>query len=151
MNTGEAEAAPSLKLSFFNPAYDAVPGNDGFMTLIFEPYWNQPGHENTSTPPPTGDWSTYTVNLDNGLLWSNGGFGTSNSAGGGGPSNKTLSEWESTLDPAFLDAHLVALTIGVGTYNLGQVGYFDKVVLSGTTADNTYDFRQSPFPPPSHW
>ena len=37
---GNQAAAPSLKLAFWNEDYDAVEDQDGYVELIYEPYWN---------------------------------------------------------------------------------------------------------------
>jgi hypothetical protein len=140
---GALEDAPALKLSFLNLGY----AGDGYVTLIFEPYWNQPGFEGTSYATPAGDWSTYSISLDSGLFWQTGGFGQSNSAGG--PPLKTLNEWVSTFDSGFSSASMVALTVGLGTYNPSEVGYVDNVKISGTLVDGTSDFDVAPVPVPA--
>lgn len=130
-------AAPSLKLSFFNPTYAATPGNDGFVTLIYEQYWQ------TGTPTPTpGSWTTADIDFDNGLFWGNGGFGVA--SGAGGPPLRTLSGWLAAFNSAFGDAQLTTLSVGVGTYNQSQIGYFDDVQIShrfGNGYSASYNFE----------
>lgn len=138
--SGNAFAAPTIKLAFFLTPCTSGDG-DCFFQLIYEPTWNQPGQEGTSQAVPTGDWTTANIDQDNGLFWSTGGFGSINS--GGGPPLRTLADWVANLDPAFLDASLVGVAVGVGTYNQDQVGYFDGVSLVTTgpiATDTTWDF-----------
>ncbi len=136
---GNAFAAPSLKLAVFGSHPD-----DGFVTLIYEPTWNQPGNEGSSTAVPTDQWTDVSIDADTGLFWQTGGFGQSNSFGG--PPLKTLSDWSTTFDSQFLDAELVAISMGVGTFNQGQEGYFDDVQIAGTDADAKYNFEPIPTP-----
>lgn len=129
-------AAPAIKLSFFNA------NTNGFSTLIYEPTWNQPGQEGTSQLVPTGDWIDVAITEDSGLFWTSGGFGEANSFGG--PPLRTLDEWEDTFTSDFLDADLVAISVGVGSFNPVQVGYFDDVRVShdsGSGFDKQYDFE----------
>lgn len=138
-------AAPSIKLTFL--------GNhqvDGFVTLVYEPSWNQPGNEGASTAVPTGDWVTVTIDEDTGLFWGTGGFGQPNTAGG--PPLMTLEDWATAFDAEFLDASLISVAVGVGTFNQGQVGYFDDVRIrhgSGEGYDVTYDFEVAAVPEPA--
>jgi hypothetical protein len=49
-----------------------------------------------------------------------------------------------TADAAdFANAHIVGLSVGVGSYNPGQIGYFDNVSLQSTAGglDTVYDFQ----------
>jgi hypothetical protein len=135
---GNAASAPSLKLTFLNSTYASTPGNDGFVTLVYEPYWNSGGTVATDT------WLTDSMDATNGLFWANGGFGQAN--GAGGPPLHTLSQWltafDSTSSGAFSQASLLEVRIGMGSYQPDQIGYFDKVVINGTAqADTTYDFE----------
>lgn len=138
-------AAPSLKLEFFNPVCDETIGGDCFATLVYEPTWNGPT-STSSTPvssnPPVDTWTTVNINQNSGLFWTTGGFGAPNTAGG--PPIKTLGQWLSALTPDFGDAFLTKVSIGVGSFNQGQIGYFDDVRISGTNADATYDFDPAP-------
>lgn len=138
--SGNAFAAPTLKLTFFlNPCTSG--DGDCFVQLVYEPTWNQPGQEGTSQLVPTGDWVSPAIDQDTGLFWSTGGFGSVNSAGG--PPLRTLADWVSNLDPAFLDASLVGISVGVGTFNQDQIGYFDGVGLVATgpiATDTVWDF-----------
>ncbi len=135
---GNAAAAPSLKLTFFNAAYSAIPGNDGFVSLIYEQYLQSPSFPN----PATGVWTDVDIDFNNGLFWNNGGFGQPSSAGG--PPVRTLSQWLSTFDSGFSAANMVSVGMGVGTVNPGQVGYFDDVRINhsfGQGYSARYDFQ----------
>ncbi|EAQ01237.1 hypothetical protein OB2597_04515 [Pseudooceanicola batsensis HTCC2597] len=134
---GTPVAAPSLKLAFDNPTYDAGAGNDGYGQLIFEPYWQGP--TNASITPTQGDWVTETINLNSGKFWNSGMFGVASSAGG--PPNQTITEWAALSDPAFLDANLVGISVGLGSYNPSETGYVDDIRISGTLLDGNYDFE----------
>lgn len=131
---GNAAAAPSLKLSFIG---------GGFGTLVYEPYLNQVGN-------PTPDvWTTETIDADNGLFWWTGGFGQPGS--GGGPPLRTLRDWATLgppdgLDANFLDATLFDISVGVGTFNQGQDGYFDLVSITRDGVNTTWDFEAVPEP-----
>lgn len=126
--SSNAAAAPSIKLRFDNAS------TGGKVTLIYEPYYN-----NGLGSVPTNTWFTDTITADSGLFESNGGFGSTN--GFGGPPLKTLRQWLATLTPDFTLANLSAVIIGEGSYNPSQVGYFDNVRISGTGADDNYDFE----------
>lgn len=117
---GNSAAAPSLKLTFYNAAY----AGDGYVSLVYEAYW-QTG---VAVNPLTGQWTAVDIDFTNGLFWQNGGFGQTNSSGG--PPLKTLSGWSSAFDTGFSAADLVAVGMGVGTYNPGQDDYFDNVRIS---------------------
>ncbi len=80
-----------------------------------------------------------TIDENTGLFWTTGGFGFGNSFGG--PPIKTLAEWRTALSSDFGDADLLAVSVGVGSFNVGQIGYFDNVIIAGTNADASYDFE----------
>ncbi len=147
-NAGQnASAAPALKLTFFNPVCDD-PGSAGdcFGTLVYEPTWNQPGFEGSSVAVPTDTWTSVTITETSGLFWWTGGFGEPNTAGG--PPLRTLADWKTTFTSDFGDSLVAQISIGVGTFNLGQIGYFDDVELShafGGGFSRSWDFE--PLPP----
>lgn len=124
-------AAPSLKLTFSNPGA----AGDGFVTLVYEPYW-QTG---AAVDPTSDQWTNVSIDHDTGLFWQNGGFGQASSAGG--PPLNTLDGWLSTFNADFADASLLAVSMGVGTYNPGQIGYFDNVLISRDGYSAAYDFE----------
>ena len=135
-------AAPALKLVLF-----ASGTGDNFGTLSFEPTFNQPGG---SRAVPLDMWQSFDIDSTTGSGddsiggWSwNGGFETSGVSGGA--PLRSLAEWNtlfSANDPTdYANAQVISLEVGVGTFNLNQVGYFDDVsfsVVGGRSA--TYDF-----------
>lgn len=130
-------AAPSIKLTLSNPGASG----DGYGTLVFEPYWQA-----SPMAPPTPDtWTSVSITSTSGVFWWDGGFGYSNSFGG--PPLKTLAEWAAAFDSDFDDAVLYAVSVGVGTWNQGQTGYFDEVSVSYTGYSAAYNFE--PIPEPS--
>lgn len=135
--TGAVEPAPSFKMQLYNPT--PTQSSDGYMELVFEPYWNQPGSEGTSSAVPAGEWIDYSVDFTNGLLWSTGGFGVTNSAGG--PPLRTLNDWLGTLNPDFGDANLISISLGLGTYTPDQIGYVDNVSVNAGDYAKTFDFE----------
>ncbi len=135
-STGDlnAFAAPAIKLSFLG-----THPTDGFVTLVYEPTWNQPGNEGSSVAVPTDDWTTVSIDGDTGLFWSTGGFGQPNTAGG--PPLLTLNQWLGTFDSEFMAAELVSVSVGVGTFNQGQTGYFDNVTIGTDAGSMNYNFE----------
>ncbi|MGY6634241.1 MAG: PEP-CTERM sorting domain-containing protein [Alkalilacustris sp.] len=138
-DVGAAENAPALKLSFFNPDVTGTGIDSGFVQLIFEPYWNQPGFQGSSRPVPTGEWLDYDIGFESGLFWATGGFGEP--SGAGGPPLRTLAGWLDAFNADFDDAVLFTVAIGVGTNNLNLVSYVDNVTIAGTALDGTFDFE----------
>lgn len=138
-------AAPSIKLTFFNPScVDATnnPSLDCFGALVYEPYQNGFGNN-----PAVDTWNTSALDYYTGLWWWTGGFGSPNQ--GGGPANMTLGQWDtllSSLSTDFSGADLVLVSVGVGSFNQGQVGYFDDVTVSHSSGSYSvsYDFDPGP-------
>lgn len=146
-------AAPALNLTFFNPLCDdPVSANDCFGSLIYEPTWNGP--TSTAATPVSSAvaldvWTQVDIDQGNGLLWWTGGFGQPNSAGG--PPINTLSDWLTLFSSDFGDATLIEVSLGVGTFNQGQIGYFDDVQISHNFAggfSESFDFGPAPALPP---
>lgn len=144
-------AAPSLKLTIFNPTCVApASAGDCFGTLIYEPSWNGPGSTSLtpiSSNPALDTWTTSSIDYNNGLFWWSGGFGQP--SGGGGPPLKTLAEWAAVFSADFPTATLAQIEIGVGSFNQNQLGYVDNVSVShsaGSGYNETFDFE--PLPPP---
>jgi hypothetical protein len=149
-NAGQnLSAAPSIKLTFFNPVCDdPVSAGDCFGTLVYEPTWNQPGSIGSSVLVPTDEWIDVAIDADNGVFWWTGGFGEANSFGG--PPLRTLADWAAVFSSDFGDAELFKVSVGVGTFNQGQIGYFDDVQIvhgSGGGFDRAYDFEPQIGPP----
>jgi hypothetical protein len=142
---GNAFAAPSLKLT----VYTAGGAGDNYGQLVYEPTWNQPGGGSQASPADAWQHLTITPATGggdgdgSGGWWWSGGFEVP--SGAGGPPLRSLAEWATTFaaaDPTdFANARVVQVSVGVGTYNLGQIGYFDRVSITGTSADCTYDFE----------
>lgn len=130
-----AAAAPALKLTFVNEACPS--GGDCFGQLIYEPYWNQ-ANPPSAVNPPIGQWMQVNIDQNSGYFWSSGMFGESNSAGG--PPLRTLAEWLATMNADFGTARLIQVSIGMGTYNPGQIGYFDNVQIVHAGFNESYDF-----------
>jgi hypothetical protein len=123
---------------------------DNYGSLIFEPYWNDPS--GSMAPPPTNAWQNVNITSSTGAgvdsfggWWWNGGF--EEASGAAGPPLRSLAEWVSvfqTKDPIdFANAHVVAVSIGVGTYNQGQIAYFDNVSIYSTagSVSAAYNFE----------
>jgi hypothetical protein len=138
-------AAPALKL-----IVNSTGGTgDNYGTLIYEPYWN------VTTPTPDV-WQNVSIssstggggNDASGGWWWSGGFEIP--SGSGGPPLRSLTEWVAafqTSDPTdFATARVVALGIGEGTYNPGEVSYFDGISYAALGGGQTWDFQAVPEP-----
>lgn len=139
---GNASAAATLKLTFKGSGLFAPS-----LTLVYEPSWNQaiPG---SSINPPVDEWTTASINLEEGVFWATGtGFGAT--AGAGGPPLHTLGEWSNILNSAFQNATLNQISVGIGTYNKDTATYFDHVSITTSGGTTTYDFQHpNPVPEP---
>lgn len=136
---GNMAAAPSIKLAIL-----AVGGaGDNYGQLIYEPYWN-------GGNPATDVWTDVAIDQDTGSgadgsggWWWSGGFEVA--SGAAGPPMRSLAEWAAVFSASdavdFANAHVVGLSVGVGTYNQGQVDYFDNVSVKTGNIDKTYDFE----------
>jgi hypothetical protein len=148
-NAGQnLSAAPSIKLTFFNPVCDETAPIDCFGTLVYEPTWNQPGFEGSSAAVPLDAWTSVAIDDDSGLFWWTGGFGLPNSAGG--PPLMNLADWTNAFSADFADSDLIQVSIGVGSFNQGQIGYFDDVQIThgfDGGFDAWYDFEPAVGPP----
>jgi hypothetical protein len=123
-------------------------GVDCFGTLVYEPTWNQPDLVGSAAAVPLEQWIDVTINADKGVFWWTGGFGQPNTAGG--PPLRTLNEWAAVFSSDFLDSDLLQVSIGVGTFNQGQIGYFDDVeIVHGFDGgyQAVYDFEPAIGPP----
>jgi hypothetical protein len=144
---GNDAAAPSVKIAFWNAAYDAVDGQDGFVQLVYEPY------ANLGSNPTPDVWTLASIDENTGVFWATGGFGQASSAGG--PPYRTLAEWKTVFASEFGDAEMTPIAIGVGTYNQGQEGYIDQVEISHSSGggySGSFDFDMvPPVPMSSPW
>jgi hypothetical protein len=140
LSGGSTFAAPSIKLQI----YAAGGTGDNFGSLVYEPYWNGSVASNI--------WQSVSINSSTGAggdstggWWWDGGFNIAN--GAGGPPIRSLSEWVTAFQASdatdFANAHIVALSMGVGTYNQGQIDYFDNLSIRSTAGnvDAVYNFE----------
>ena len=130
-------AAAALKLEVYNPTCDDTPGGDCFATLIWEPYQNGFGNF-----PAQDVWHQASITPTSGTFWSSGGFGRPN--GAGGCPCLTLSDYLLLSTADFAQARVVSVQIGVGSFNPGQVAYFDDLRIShsfGAGLNLAYDFE----------
>lgn len=143
---GNIFGAPSIKLTLFGQGT-----GDNFGSLVYEPSWNQAG--GGSQAPPADAWQHLTILHTDGAgddasggWWWTGGFEIP--SGAGGPPIRSLAEWATAFaaaDPVdFPGAVVFIVSIGVGTFNQGQCGYVDNVVISNTADDGCYDFEPEP-------
>ncbi|OUR76126.1 hypothetical protein A9Q83_15025 [Alphaproteobacteria bacterium 46_93_T64] len=121
--------------------------SDGYTTFVFEPTWNL-GTPGTSVVTPTDTWTQGTVTGSAGILWHTGLYGAGNLAGNGSNGN-TLSDWVGVFGDDLLDAFIVGISVGVGTYNQGQTAFFDNVKYLNGAVDLAYDFQPSVVPLPA--
>ena len=153
-NPGQnASASPSLKLAFYNPVCaDPDSAGDCYGELIWEAYQQGGGNPDVDT------WTPVSIDSTTGTFWWTGGFGFP--SGGGGGKQETLAQWLSDFDSDFPGASLIRVSVGVGTYNQGQIGYFDNVSIAhgfGGGFDEVYDFElpapveTTPIPTLSTW
>lgn len=140
-NAGQNQnAAPSIKLTFFNSVCNDTPGGDCFATLVYEPYMNGFGNF-----PAQDVWHQSDLTATSGRWWTTGGFGQLSGGGGcGAQPCPTLAQWLAASSPDFGQATLVGVSVGVGSVNPGQIGFFDDVTIGGTLADARYDFDPAP-------
>jgi hypothetical protein len=100
-------------------------------------------------PWPSEGWSGRPIrHQQTGVFWWNGGFGQP--SGAGGPPLRTLAEWAEVFSSDFDDSELIQVSIGVGTFNQGQIGYFDDVQIVHNHDggyDKSYDFEPQIGPP----
>jgi hypothetical protein len=142
--TPNASAAPALKLTVSDGA--------NAITFVYEPYYNG------IDPVPTGQWIHEAIDATHGEFWTTNpvgnGFGLTNQGGGSYATNQTLAEWVaqvqgSAFKDQFNSAGLALVGFGMGTYNLGQMGYVDSLTVGGTPVGDglrTYDFQPVPEP-----
>lgn len=106
---------------------------------MWEYYWQGIGD------PATDVWTPVSIDQNNGQFWWSGGFGFGN--GAGGPPLNTLAGWLAAFSADFPGASLVLVSVGVGSYNQGQIAYFDNVSIAHNFSagfDEVYDFEPAP-------
>lgn len=150
---GNVFAAPALKIT----VHSATGTGDNYGQLVYEPTWNQP--TTGSQPAPTDAWQSVSINSATGASsdasggwWWTGGFEIANSSGG--PPLRSLGEWVAALQASdsldFSTSQVTALTLGVGTFNQGQIGYVDSLSIAHSGGFNTtYNFSVSAVPEPA--
>lgn len=138
-----AAAAPAIKLEILD---NSTPDPTDYGTFVFEPYWNI--DHPSSTDPATDTWTNIDITGTSGTFWHTAYYGDVNQAGGGHLGN-TLEDWAAYFGVDFLDAAIVGIAVGVGTYNLGQTGYFDDVTYVNGNVSLAYDFEVSVVPLPA--
>jgi predicted ribosomally synthesized peptide with SipW-like signal peptide len=124
-------------------AFDIVNGNasmrlmidlDGDLTtadikeITYEPYYNIFAHNPLNQPsilPNT--WQTWKTTPTNGKFWASGGFLESTSGGGAYATNFTLTQ---VLND-YPTSKIVGISLGMGTYNKGQVVLVDNLIVNG--------------------
>ncbi len=140
---GPPAAAPSIKITLWSQTCPF--GGDCFGTLVYEPYVQGAGN------PPTDTWTSVFIDANTGGgdgpnvggFWWTGGFGTGSSAGG--PPYQSLNEWQAAFNGNFDSAIVLVLSVGLGSFNPDQVGYFDNVRLGLGPDEIIWDFE---FPVP---
>ncbi|MDO6445932.1 PEP-CTERM sorting domain-containing protein [Colwellia sp. 1_MG-2023] len=140
IDNGNAFAAPSLKLGFYNS--NCLQGEDCYFQLIYEPYFN--------AMLADSQWTNISINLNLGDFWNTGGFGLASGGGGCGVVGCiTLDETKNVANANFSSSHLVNVALGIGSYNQGVVGYVDNVNINVGQFSQTYDFENVEVPEPS--
>lgn len=148
VNDGNAFAAPAIKITVSDGNItNGAHGADGFTTFVYEPTWNQAANPNNSLAVPTDVWTMVSIDGTTGLFWHTGIYGAPNQAGGGANAQMTIADWNTFFDGVdLLDATIQTISIGVGTFNLGQTGYFDDVTIVSGQFEDTFDFEAIPEP-----
>lgn len=97
--------------------------------ITYEPYYNIQAHNPLNDVAMTlGNWHNWKTTLANGKFWGNGGFLGTTPGGGAYATNITLQQ---VLD-AYPSAKVVGISLGMGTYNPGQVILVDNLVVNGS-------------------
>ena len=124
-------------------AIDAVNGNASMRLFIdldgststadvqeitYEPYYNIAAHNPMGPAAIVSNiWQTWHTTLANGKFWANGGFQGSVGGGGDYATNFTLAQ----VLASHPSAKVVGISLGMGTYNVGQVVHVDNLVVNG--------------------
>lgn len=97
--------------------------------ITYEPYYNIAAHNDlneASIVPNT--WQTWQTILAKGKFWGNGGFLGTTPFGGAYATNVTLAQ----VLAAYPNAKVVSISLGMGTYNPGQVILVDNLMINGS-------------------
>ena len=98
--------------------------------IVYEPYYNIVAHNpNGPASIMSNVWQTWPANLTNGKFWANGGFLGSTPNGGAYATNFTLGD----VLAAHANSKIVGISLGMGTWNPGQVVLVDDLVINGST------------------
>lgn len=96
--------------------------------ITYEPYYNIAAHNPLNAVSILSNvWQTWSTNMANGKFWANGGFLGSTPGGGAYATNFTLAQ----VLAAHPAAKVSGISLGMGTYNPGQVVLVDNLVVNG--------------------
>lgn len=129
-------------------AIDAVNGNASFRLVVdldgnlltlgdvkdvtYEPYYNILAHNTLNDASiTTGAWQNWAATQTEGKFWAGGVttvLGPSEGAGGAYATNFTIAQ----LVAAYPSAKIVGISIGMGTYNVGQIVHVDNLIFNGS-------------------
>lgn len=132
-------AAASIKLTVLDGNTNEA---DGYTSFVYEQYLN------TGSNPTTDTWTNVDLSGDSGIFWHTGLYGDGDLAGSGADQN-TLADWLAHFGSDLLDATIVGISVGVGSYNQGQTAFFDDVRYGNGQVNLAYDFEVSAVPLPA--
>ena len=145
-NDVNKSAAASIKLTVLDGNVTTAGTTDGYATFVYEPTWNIVSTQ--SHNPADSLWTNVDITGNSGIFWHTGIYGAGNLAGNGS-NGFTLANWADQFGGDLLDAAIIGISVGVGTYNLGQTAYFDDVKYRGGGQVLAYDFEVSVVPLPA--
>lgn len=97
--------------------------------ITYEPYYNIAAHNPLNDASILANtWQTWNTTLANGKFWANEGFLGSTPGGGAYATNFTLAQ----VNSAYPSARIVGISLGMGTYNRGQVVLVDNLIVNGS-------------------
>ncbi len=139
-------AAASIKITVLDNNVTTSGQTDGFASFVYEPTWNL-GSVGSSVAVTPDEWLSALITGDSGVLWHTGIYGAGN-LGGDGSDGLTLQGWSDLFGGDLLDATIVGISVGVGTFNLGQTAFFDDVKFTNGNIALEYDFEAAVVPVP---
>jgi len=147
-STGDlnSSAAASIKFTIFDTNVTTPNQSDGFATFVYEPTWNL-GSVGTSVAVTPDQWLTSLITGDSGVFWHTGIYGNTGTPGDGS-AGRTLQDWSDLFAGDFLDATIVGISVGVGSFNQGQTAFFDDVQFTSGDVNLEYDFEAAVVPVP---